>query len=105
MGYECWDAFYAELNVHRAKISGHFAYVISDNEEESEERAEISEWQSTLGTWFEQAKCGSLGAAWGKGCWEIAISLGTLEQSRTVMMMQKAGRERLDSFIPACSRQ
>ncbi len=97
-----WEAFLSTLAGHRARVSQHFASVITDGREnEQPSDAGLDEWRTLWGQELPEEKLAARLGRLGMGdAIEIASKLSTLEQSRPVIMMQKAGRERLDRFMP-----
>lgn len=101
MGYDYWEAFIEQLNIHRGNVSHHFAQVVAGEDEQDNADFNMQLWTEL---WFsrltyeEQAEL------------ENPISLEefetikklilTFRKSRTVIKMQQIGRQRLDALMP-----
>ncbi|MFP1682258.1 bifunctional [glutamate--ammonia ligase]-adenylyl-L-tyrosine phosphorylase/[glutamate--ammonia-ligase] adenylyltransferase [Alloalcanivorax sp. C16-1] len=101
MDFSARAAFERALRRHREQVRYHFSQVIADPQEE----AQVSEGdQELLDLWLGQldhadavARLESVGVQEAE---EVLAALEGLRSARTVMNMQRIGRERLDRLMP-----
>lgn len=100
MGFDYWEAFIDQLNIHRANVSHHFAQVVAEDEKDNEAfnmQLWTELWFSRL-TYEEQAE---LENPLSKEKFEqIKELILRFRRSRTVLKMQQIGRQRLDALMP-----
>lgn len=101
MGYADWDAFYAALDGWRTRVDWHFQQTIADPEEEAQS-AELEDswlplWEDLLDPEESLARLREAGFQAPEQALEL---LAQLRASGQVRAMQRAGRERLDAFMP-----
>jgi glutamate-ammonia-ligase adenylyltransferase len=101
MGFADWSAFRAALDVHRARVTYHFAALIEPEEQRPEIDASGGEWLDLwLGNcsgehaldWLQRNGFARPEPVWDQLC--------ALRNSSKVRLMQAAGRERLDQYVP-----
>ncbi len=100
MGFDSWEGFRRVLQGHREQVNAEFQAVVADPQRNEDERDHdwAALWQAQLDR--DQALA-LLCAHYSDG--DAARVLELLEQlrnSRHVLAMQAAGRERLDEFLP-----
>ena len=102
LGFADWEAFRARLDAERACVAGHFAGVIADPDEDeadlqSPQADWVPVWDGTLDEpqGLEQLQAGGFADA--PSAWR---RLQGLQGSPRLKSMQRAGRERLDIFMP-----
>lgn len=103
MGFEQWDAFYDQLEAHRANVRRHFADVIAPAEEQEEGQTEnaAEEWLELWDGALNQEQGIIFLAEKGYDDAEAAYKqLVDLYRSRTVQMLQQIGMERLRAVLP-----
>lgn len=108
MGYDSFEDFYRDLNIHRDIVNSHFQHVIADPEERTEADDTFAAWQTI---WLrETGPADSLPDVESyaqlladKGMQEpeqMADALLKFLASRTLRTMQSDGRARLDTLMP-----
>ncbi|GGO77989.1 glutamate-ammonia-ligase adenylyltransferase [Marinobacterium nitratireducens] len=103
MGCPDWPAFISVLEGHRAAVRTHFADVIApaeDNRVETVDEAAdwLALWDGALDTETAETFLAGHGFDDSERAWKL---LDDLRQSRTVVMLQAAGLERLRTVLPA----
>lgn len=103
MGFEDWDSFYNQLEMHRADVRRHFADVIApaeqDEEKEDDHSAEWLElWDGTLDDEHALAYLSDAGFDNAEAAYKQLVDL---RESRTVVMLQQIGLERLRAVLPS----
>lgn len=101
MGYDYWEAFIEQLNIHRANVSHHFAQVVAADDESENESFDMQLWTEL---WFsrltyeEQAELENpISQEEFKKIQQLILQF---RKSRTVVKMQQIGRKRLDALMP-----
>src|SRR5690554_8206379 len=99
MGYDYWEAFIEQLNIHRANVSHHFAQVVAADDESENESFDMQLWTEL---WFsrltyeEQAELENpISQEEFKKIQQLILQF---RKSRTVVKMQQIGRKRLDAL-------
>ena len=103
MGFDHWDAFYDQLENHRANVRRHFADVIAPAEEQEEGQTEnaAEEWLELWDGALNQEQGIIFLAEKGYDDAQVAYKqLVDLYRSRTVQMLQQIGMERLRAVLP-----
>ena len=92
MGFENWDKYHLELSQHQKNVSHHFAQIVADEQDESDNE-DINIWRSI---WFDHCdNCHEPANAP-----EVQALLQRLRDNRTVVNMQAIGKQRLDKAMP-----
>lgn len=101
MGFDYWEAFIDQLNIHRANVSHHFAQVVAGEDEKDNEAFNMQLWTEL---WFsrltyeEQAELDNpLSQEEFEHIQQLILQF---RKSRTVVKMQQIGRKRLDALMP-----
>ncbi|QIB52997.1 MULTISPECIES: bifunctional [glutamate--ammonia ligase]-adenylyl-L-tyrosine phosphorylase/[glutamate--ammonia-ligase] adenylyltransferase [Pseudomonas] len=102
MGFEDWDSFRATLDTHRQRVETHFAYVIADPDDETDDEAPLHAewlplWEGALESEQALEQLGEGGFRQPDQAWRL---LQGLLNSGRVRGMQRVGRDRLDVFMP-----
>ncbi|WP_321348493.1 bifunctional [glutamate--ammonia ligase]-adenylyl-L-tyrosine phosphorylase/[glutamate--ammonia-ligase] adenylyltransferase [Halopseudomonas oceani] len=102
LGFADWEAFRQRLDAERGRVARHFAGVIADPDEDEEEPLSaqsdwVPVWDGTLDEPQVLEQLIAAGYADAPGAWK---RLQDLQGSARVRAMQRAGRERLDIFMP-----
>ncbi len=98
MGRADWEAYLGELAAQRQRVSAHFDALIAAPEEESESDA------PDLLLWGEQLDAPILEELGFQDPDTALAQLQELQQSRRITVLQAAGRERLEAFMPQLIR-
>ncbi|TQV77643.1 bifunctional [glutamate--ammonia ligase]-adenylyl-L-tyrosine phosphorylase/[glutamate--ammonia-ligase] adenylyltransferase [Exilibacterium tricleocarpae] len=101
LGYGDWAAFTAALDSHRTLVNAEFQAVIADPHDDVEserDRDWIPLWQAQLDR--DQALALLGGHYRDSDAGRVFELLEQLRESRHIVTMQAAGRERLDEFVP-----
>lgn len=101
MGFDSFEHYLATLNMHRAKVGGHFVDLIAPASEQS---------AATKRTWFwDDLDLDQIAALGFKESGAVSVALERLTQSVTVRTLQAEPRRRLDLAMPklleACAQQ
>ncbi|MFT6914279.1 MAG: glutamate-ammonia-ligase adenylyltransferase [Motiliproteus sp.] len=101
LGFATWEAFGAELALHRGRVTAHFADVIAPAEAEDADEDEQGGWsQLWLGELEPEQALQQLQEA-GFEPPELALRLlDDLHKSRKIQTLQTIARERLDRVMP-----
>lgn len=103
MGFASWDAFAEQLKIQRERVSAQFEEVVADPDQKRQELTAADEswqlvWQGSLGDEAAQEFLADEGL---KDPASIVAQLESLRDSRSIMSMQAAARDRLDLLMPA----
>lgn len=102
MDYPDWGSFMTVLDAHRDRVSQHFADLIADPGESSEDDNPSVLWSGEV----EPSQLESLGYS---DAQKAVEALAELRDSSRLRHLQAEGRERLDRFLPrlitACAEQ
>ncbi|WP_341937351.1 bifunctional [glutamate--ammonia ligase]-adenylyl-L-tyrosine phosphorylase/[glutamate--ammonia-ligase] adenylyltransferase [Marinimicrobium sp. C2-29] len=103
LGYDDWEAFEAELNAHRERVSAEFKAVIADPDADQgatdeELEAWVALWEGSLegdeaGKWLAQQ-------GFKQDADRVLSLVKSVRENRQVMSMQASSRDRLDAFMP-----
>ncbi|MCK5529848.1 MAG: bifunctional [glutamate--ammonia ligase]-adenylyl-L-tyrosine phosphorylase/[glutamate--ammonia-ligase] adenylyltransferase [Halopseudomonas aestusnigri] len=102
LGFSSWEAFRERLDAERWRVARHFAGVIADPDEDEDELQSsqtdwVPLWDGTLEPEQALLQLTEAGYTEAPAAWK---RLQDLLGSARVRAMQRAGRERLDTFMP-----
>lgn len=102
LGFQTWDDFFAQLQIHRQAVNKEFRAVIAAPEDEKQlNESELNFW---LGLWDgsvqgEEAHQQLINRDVDSGS-ELLKHVQSLREGRAIMSMQASSRSRLDVFLP-----
>ncbi|MDA8137081.1 MAG: bifunctional [glutamate--ammonia ligase]-adenylyl-L-tyrosine phosphorylase/[glutamate--ammonia-ligase] adenylyltransferase [Desulfobacteraceae bacterium] len=104
LGFGGWDAFKAQLNLHRHKVHAHFDELLAPAKEKANGDSRIEPLKQLEGLWqgvMEPAKAQSLIRHLGyQAPSEVLHQIKALREDHHVLTMSAAGRERLNRLVP-----
>ncbi|BFM18456.1 bifunctional [glutamate--ammonia ligase]-adenylyl-L-tyrosine phosphorylase/[glutamate--ammonia-ligase] adenylyltransferase [Maricurvus nonylphenolicus] len=102
MGFDSWDAFIAQLDLHRNNVNQEFHAVVADSaESEGEEADDLSSWRPLwLDDLCQEDFAEQLSERGFEDADAVAKALCDLKKSRALLTMQAEGRARLDALMP-----
>ncbi|RDH42455.1 bifunctional [glutamate--ammonia ligase]-adenylyl-L-tyrosine phosphorylase/[glutamate--ammonia-ligase] adenylyltransferase [Zooshikella ganghwensis] len=101
LGFADWSLLAQTLEEHRKKVSYHFSQMVAEPTEEHASNAVLSCWQSLWqGQLSENEATQQLIAHQFQQPETILQRLQQLASDKSVRMMQRKGRQRLDAFMP-----
>lgn len=103
MGFTGWDSFFEQLQLHRQRVSAQFRDVIADPDHKQKETVgEDGGWQLIWqGSLIDEPAQEFLASEGLNQPLKILEHLEALRDSRPIMGMQAAARDRLDLLMPA----
>ena len=100
MGYDSWESFRADLDMHRQRVQGHFEQVFEAPQTEQGDEGAADLTGVWLGTLDEAASLRVLQAAGYQAAEVLEKKLSDIRQSRAYHGLSSQGRERLDRLMP-----
>ena len=100
MGYDGWESFLADLNMHRLRVQGHFEQVFEAPQTEQGDEGAADLTGVWLGTLDEATSLGVLQEAGYQATEALWKKLSDIRQSRAYHGLSSQGRERLDRLMP-----
>ncbi|MDX1823274.1 MAG: bifunctional [glutamate--ammonia ligase]-adenylyl-L-tyrosine phosphorylase/[glutamate--ammonia-ligase] adenylyltransferase, partial [Thiohalomonadales bacterium] len=100
MGFNDWESFQAQLNLHRQRIQRHFEQVFEapQTEQADDGTADLTGvWYGTLDESTSIRVLAAAGFEEAEGLWK---KLSEIRQSRSYHALSRQGRERLDRLLP-----
>ncbi len=102
MGFDDWDQFIAQLNVHQQHVHNEFKQVIAPQAAAKpiESLQSINTWQALWMGGLDKNAESMLSNAGFQDASQVLAALRKLLESRTVKKLTQRGREKLDMLIP-----